>query len=60
MRLEEGEPIDMESREAFIRRLRCAVDYWNSNCQAEGRVLCRSQKERAKECKKLSGARTKW
>ena len=58
--LEEREPTGMESREEFIRRLRRAVDHLNSRCRAQGRKLCRNQKERAKECKKLQGARTRW
>ena len=58
--LEEREPTHQESREDFLRRLRRAVDYLNANCRAQGRKLCRNQKERARDCKKLSGARTKW
>jgi len=60
LRLEETEPTGMESREAFLRRLRRAVDFLNRNCRAQGRRLCRNQKERARECKKLAGARTRW
>jgi transposase len=60
LRLEETEPTEMESREAFLRRLRRAVDYLNRNCRAQGRRLCRNQKERARECKKLQGARARW
>jgi len=58
--LEEREPCEMETRECFIRRMRRAVDHLNNNCRAQGRKLCRNQKERARECKKLSGARTRW
>ena len=58
--LEEREPTERETREEFIRRLRRAVDHLNTNCRAQGRKLCRNQKERAKECQKLSGARTRW
>ena len=58
--LEEREPTEMEKREDFVKRLRRAVDRMNSKCRAQGRKLCRNQKERAMECKKLSGARTKW
>ena len=58
--LEEREPTERETREDFVRRLRRAVDRMNSKCRAHGRKLCRNQQERAKECKKLSGARTKW
>jgi len=60
LHLEEREPTHRETREDFIRRLRRAVDHLNSNCRAQGRRLCRNQKERARDCKKLSGARTKW
>ena len=58
--LEEREPSGRETREAFVRRLRRAVDHLNSHCRAQGRGLCRNQKERAVQCKKLKGARTKW
>ena len=58
--LEDGEPTERETREAFIRRLRRAVDQMNSKCRPQGRKLCRNQKERARECMQLSGARTKW
>ena len=58
--LEEREPVERETRTAFLRRLRRAVDYLNRNCRKHGRQLCRNQKERAKMCKRLKGARTKW
>ena len=58
--LEQGEPIARESRDAFLKRLRRAVNYLNKNCRKEGRVLCRNQKVRARECRALSGARTRW
>ena len=60
LHLEEKEPDEMESREEFIRRLRRAVNHLNERCRTLGRKLCRNQKERAKECKKLLGARTRW
>ena len=60
LHLEENEPTTMETREQFLRRLRRAVNYLNKNCRAQGRKLCRNQKTRAKDCKKLTGARTKW
>ena len=58
--LEEHEPAEMETRKDFLRRLRRAVDSLNKRCRRQGRQLCRNQKERASECKKLGGARTRW
>ena len=58
--LEEREPTERETREDFIRRLRRAVNVLNDSCRAQGRKLCRNQKERAVQCKTLRGARTKW
>ena len=58
--LEEREPTERETRKAFLRRLRRAVDRLNKNCRDQGRKLCTNQKERARECKKLHGARTRW
>ncbi len=58
--LEEREPTERETREEFLRRLRRAVDHLNTKCRSQGRKLCRNQKERARECKKLAGARTRW
>ena len=58
--LEEHEPTERESRDAFLKRLRRAVHFLNSRCRAQGRRLCRNQKERAKDVIKLNGARTRW
>ena len=60
MHLEENMPTERESRDAFLRRLRRAVHHLNTKCRKEGRKLCRNQKERARQCLKLKGARTKW
>jgi len=60
MLLEENMPPERESRDAFLRRLRRAVDHLNKKCRLDGRRLCRNQKIRARECLKLSGSRTKW
>lgn len=60
MHLEENMPTERESRKDFLRRLRRAVNHLNENCRASGRRLCRNQKERARQCLKLQGARTKW
>ena len=58
--LEEREPTHMEKRGEFLKRLRRAVDHLNKRCRKEGRKLCRNQKIRARECKKLKAARTRW
>ena len=58
--LEEREPAERETREEFLKRLRRAVDFLNARCRAEGRALCRNQCERAADCKRLKGARTRW
>ena len=60
MLLEENMPPDRESRDEFLRRLRRAVNHLNQKCRADARRLCRNQKQRARECLKLRGARTKW
>ena len=60
MYLESRAPSALESRDAFLRRLRRAVNHLNNKCRAEGRFLCRNQKQRARDCLKLHGARTKW
>jgi transposase len=58
--LEERVPTEMETRANFLQRFRRAVNYLNTNCREHGRALCRNQKTRARECKKLKGARTRW
>ena len=58
--LEEREPSERESRAAFLKRLRRAVDALNSRFREQGRELCRNQRVRAAECKRLRGARTRW
>lgn len=60
LRLTETEPAAMETRSEFLRRLRRAVAYLNTNCRQHGRKLCRNQKVRARECLALKGARTRW
>ena len=60
MYLDANQPTEMESRPAFLRRLRRAVTYLNTHCRKHGRTLCRNQKERARECIKLKGAKTRW
>lgn len=60
MHLDSNQPATMESRPAFLRRLRRAVQHLNKHSRAHGRQLCRNQKQRASECIKLKGARTRW
>ena len=50
-------PVEMESRCDFIKRLRCAVTWMNTNARAHMRGLCRNQKKRAAKVLKLKGAR---
>jgi hypothetical protein len=56
-RLEERAPMELESREAFIARLRRTVTSMNSHWSDQGREHCTNQKARAREVKKLLGAR---
>ena len=50
-------PVGVESRGPFLKRLRRTVHWMNSNSRAQGRKLCRNQKKRARQVKKLQGAR---
>ena len=50
----------MESRAKFSKRLRRAVAWMNSRRRRDGRVLCTNQKARAKDIRKLSGAKSRW
>ena len=59
-RLDLTAPEEIETRAAFIKRLRRTVAWLNARCQAEGRKLCRNQKVRAAAVLKLQGARCKW
>ena len=59
-RLMETEPVDLESRSAFLTRLRRCVDWVNTNRAGQLRYLCTNQKERAEEVLRLKGARTSW
>lgn len=58
-RIAETEPAQIETREAFVVRLRNCVKWLNKNRRAYFLHLCRSQKQRAKDVLKLKGARTK-
>ena len=50
-------PVEMEPRSDFVKRLRRAVSWMNANARKHGRALCRNQKKRAAQIKKLQGAR---
>ena len=53
-------PVALESRAAFLKRLRRTVAWLNTNARAQGKKLCTDQKARANAVKKLEGARCKW
>ena len=53
-------PVGLESRAAFLVRLRRTVTWLNDNALERGKKLCTNQKERARAVKKLKGARCKW
>ena len=59
-RLEEHAPEEIESRAAFLIRLRNAVNWLNNNCREELLHLCTNQKERAEEVNELKGAKCSW
>lgn len=58
-RLADTEPVQMEDREAFVKRLRSAVTWVNRNRRVHLRGLCWAQKERARDVLKLQGGRAK-
>ena len=58
-RLANTEPVQMEDREAFVKRLRLAVTWVNWNRRMYLRGLCWAQKERARDVLKLQGGRAK-
>ena len=60
IRLEKTAPMHMESRAKFIKRLRRTVTWMNSRMRRDGHVLCTNQKARAKDIRKLSGAKSRW
>lgn len=55
--LEERAPTGLESRTAFLARLRGAVAHINGSKRSSLLRMCRDQKERAKELLELDGAR---
>ena len=50
-------PVGLEDRPQFVKRLRRTVNWMNKNARKHGRALCRNQKKRAAQVKKLKGAR---
>ena len=58
-RLADTEPVQMEDREAVVKRLRLAVTWVNWNRRMYLRGLCWAPKERARDVLKLQGGRAK-
>ncbi len=58
-RLSDTMPVERESRQAFVKRLRYAVAWLNTNRHEYLQYLCTSQKERAQDVLDLNGGRTK-
>ena len=58
-RLSVTEPTSMETRAAFVIRLRHAVEWLNKHRVRHFMELCTSQKERARDVRDVQGARTK-
>ena len=59
-RLESTAPTAMESRPAFLLRLRRTVHWLNDNWHDDALALATNQKERAASVKDLGGARCEW
>ena len=59
-RLEQAAPEGLETRCAFIARLRRTVNWFSEHRWENGLKLCTNQKERAADVKLLEGAKTKW
>ena len=61
-RLDETCPVELESRDQFLKRLRAAVRWANSQRSEQLWYLSTNQKERAEDClcSHPPGARTKW
>ena len=53
-------PVEMESRQDFIQRLRRTVTWMNTHARSHMRGLCRNQKKRAAYVLKLKGARCRY
>ena len=58
--LDAGAPAGMETRSAFIARLRRVVRRMNAKQHSALLELCANQKARARDVLLLEGARTKW
>ena len=58
--LNEEAPASIESREAFIVRLRAAVRRLNTRSRQTLLSMCDSMQDRARDVLKLKGARTSW
>ena len=59
-RLEQAAPEGLETRGAFIARLRRTVNWLNEHRWEDCLKLCTNQDERAVDVKLLEGAKTKW
>ena len=59
-RLDATQPRGLESRAAFLQRLRRAVAWVNVHRATYLRALCESQKERARAVPTAKGGRTVW
>ena len=61
-RLEDTTPVTLETRTAFLVRLRHTVHWMNEHCRADALYLATNQKERAREvtAPELAGAKPKW
>ena len=60
--LDETQPVALEGRDAFIKRLFAAVKWANKHRADQLRKLSTNQKQRADEClaQKPPGGRTSW
>ena len=59
-RLYDTLPTEIEDRDGFIARLRCAVRWVNQNCSEQLWKLSTNQKERARDVLDNEGGRTRW
>ena len=59
-RLESTAPTGMESRGAFLLRLRQPVHWTNEHWHGDALTLATNQKERATSVKEVEGARCEW
>ena len=59
-RLESTAPATMESRNAFLVRLRRTVHWMNEHWHEDALALCSNQKDRARRVSELQGARCEW